>query len=540
MKTRQQREAVVAQVMRLGLGATRAEHVRQVARLHQITERTLYRWISQVRDGAEPKSAEPRRFAVDTEMLTVLADKQTRRGAYEALQAAGIIDVGYSTFCRALHNADPAVVGGALGGKNAFQANGMYLMNFPPHRAYRYHVDHTKMDVWVLSDHRQRRPVRPHLTVITDAFSGYVWAFPWYRKPDSEMVAAALAAVCMEQKVRGLSVGGRPQQVVCDNAAEHFAEAVRTACTHLGIIVAPTTAYESYQNGTAERAVALVNANVCRTAPATTRVEGDASSTRFLASTRSKTPVENFWVAGAFEMALQQTVTRINQGLRRSQRGGLTRLELFTGDPTHRDFLSPEEAPYVAMSARDKPYRATKSGIQFNNRFYICNEMAKGRKYKVRHFPGRRDFIEIFDADDNHVGRAYDQETMTKAQRDVFLAKRARSQKAFKAIEEGVRQHRIHKAALDNEAVADLTVDWGLTIDVPGRDAAQPALPKRPKRPELDIVRADAPDLDATDSLRERAEQFKATATGRESLDFIASLNAANRTSQHSEGGDEQ
>lgn len=286
----------VSNLMRLGSG-DRPGHavIRQYGDQIGVRDRTLYRWLADANLRQEhPTPPERRgRFECDTAMVTVVAQEQSLRDAYDKLRAAGIVEVGYSTFCRAFDRVDPAVKHGALSGRKAMAENRVYLKKFSPHRCYAYHVDHTEADVFVLPSHRHTEPIRPKLTIITDAYSGYMWAFVWYRKPDGQAVAAALASVCVEDEVDGVSVGGIPQQVILDNAAEHFDQDVRRACTAMGVVMAPTSAYSSWQNGIAERSVNLVNSRVSKTAPGSIRAGRERTSTRFLKSERAKTNPAN-------------------------------------------------------------------------------------------------------------------------------------------------------------------------------------------------------------------------------------------------------
>lgn len=538
-KSLSEKRANVQSVLRLGQGRVLAAHVRAVADLHGLTDRTVYRWLKSpsisgdaptTQDDTEPKSS---RFDVDLAMMTVVADEQCLRDAFAKLRAAGIVDVSYSTFCRAFDRGDPAVKHGALSGRKEMANNRIYLKKFSPHRCYAYHVDHTNADVLVLPTHRHTVPIRPHLTTITDAYSGLIWTFVWYRKPDSEHIAAALASVCLDHELEGFSVGGIPQQVVLDNAAEHFAEPLRTACTTMGVVLAPTSAYSSWQNGVAESAVRLVNGRVSKSAPGAIRVGADRSSTEFLASTRSKTKSENLWVASAFEAEVARVTHDLNTKVKRATRGGLTRLELFSQDPTDRLFLSPEAVRLACLPGDKKTYRSSKVGIQFRNRHYVCAELHPGREYRVRYLPGTTGFIEVFDLAENYVGRAHDQEVLSMSDRNRILASRARQERDVAAAREGVRQARVHRAALDNAGVDTQADDHDITeasvVDLyPARDPQVSQEPKREKLPRVPATKRAPSSHDAVSEEEEdmRRQHLYESPAGQEVVALIERLNA--------------
>lgn len=527
-----QKRDIVRKLLRLGGGhSPSGQQVTMFAEQLGVRRETLYRWLrnpalriedpTAVADEKGSRHSKNAAFEIDENMLTVVAQEQTRRHAHEKLKSAGLVEVSYATFCRALDRMPPDVVAGAMSGRKAMADNRVYLQKFVPHRCHTYFMDHTQLDIWVLPDHRSTTPVRPHLTVIGDAYSGYLWAFIWYGRPNSLALSAALASTGVERVVNGVSVGGVPLQLTVDNAAEHFAEPMRETCTLLGIVVAASSAYSSWQNGKAERAIKVVNRLVCDNAPAAIRVGSDNSSTRYVATVRANTDPANFWSAAALEARVRDVMTYVNTGIRRSDRGQMTRLELFDQDPTDRTFLSEESAVLMALSTKKDTYRASKSGVQFKRRHFVSADISPGKEYQVKYLPGVDEFIELFDTKGRHVARAFNQESLPDTERRRILATRAENERTVLGVEEGLKAHRRHLAALDNaNAYADDHVDD--LADLPRRDP-RVAPKKQKKLPRVTPTKSEAATAAAVSA--EFREQL-ASPKGQQVQSLIDSINA--------------
>lgn len=233
----------------------------------------------------------------------------------------------------------------------------------------------------------------------------------------------------------------------------------------------------------------------------------------------------------------------LNTGTRRRDRGGLTRLELFAQDPTERLFLSPEAARLACMRTDKDFYRSSKSGIQVKNRTYVCAELVPGRSYQVRYLPNRPDFIEVFDINGAHVGRAYNQETLAKPERDRILATRARQERDVAAIEEGIRQHRVHKAAVDNAAAdhgqaASEDSEASVVELHPARNSAVDKAPKRKKLPRVPAT----PTRETAQSIEETQRDYRQildSPFGQDVAALVAQLNA-DRAANRTDGTDDE
>lgn len=509
------KHAIVTQLRRLGGGgAPLGAHVRAVAEQHHVSTKTVYKWLKDPTLTAEtPQPKSRARFEVTVEHLTVVAQEQNAFTAWEKMDAAGLLDCSYRTFARAIEQrADPTLVAAALTGYKGLVNKRLYLKWTPPHRCHTYHVDHTKLDLWVWPSHKHRSPIRPHVTVIVEGATGLLHAVPWVADVTGDMVAAALVDHAIEHTYYGVAVGGQPEQVILDNAAAHFGPAMKAAVERLGWIPAPTAAYSSWQNGKAERAIGLLNSRLANRAPgATNSGTTRTGAPRNVARLPADIKPEDVWSWKAFKVALQAEVDDINTKIPVKRLGGLTRLEAYAADPTERRPLGDSVARLVMLTSDDKTFTATKNGINFDGIDYVDSCLEYGRKYLIRYLPTQRQFVEVFDLSGEHVGTAYDIERIPKNRREAFMAERARQERDAQAIEYGVRTHRRHLAAVDNAGVGyeDAPADNRLTTETgdqsteetatgvrtspaverldraDGENAPERAKPSRPRQPRV-------------------------------------------------------
>lgn len=492
------KHAIVSQLRRLGGGAQGGPlgaQVRAVAERNNVSVKTVYRWLQDPSlAGAEPEQKIRQRFEVTIEHLTVVAQEQNLFSAWEKMRDAGLLDCSYRTFARAMNErTDPTLVAAALDGYKGFVNKRLYLKWTPPHRCHTYHVDHTKLDLWVWPSHKHRSPVRPHVTAVVDGATSLLHAVPWVGDVNGDMIAAALVDQAVERTYFGVPVGGTPEQVILDNAAAHFGPAVRAAVERLGWVPAPTAAYSSWQNGKAERAIGLLNERLSNRAPgATNSGTTRTGAPRNVARLPMDIQPEDVWGWKAFKVALQAEVDTINTTIRMDRLGGLTRLEAYAADPTERRPITDSEARLAMLTSGDTTYTATKNGINFDGIDYVDGCLQYGRKYLIRYLPTQRGFIEVFDLDEEHVGTAYDPDSIPKHRRDEFMAVRARQERDAQAIEYGVRAHRRHLAAVDNAGVGyeDAAANQRLTTDDAG-DSPSASAPRASEHDGSAVERLD-------------------------------------------------
>lgn len=489
-----QKRAVVAALLRLGGGQCPSmAHIDQMAKRHGVTQRSIYRWMKDpaLRDAATEVPACPDvprpAFTITTAHLTVIADEQNARSAWQRLFAAGEVTCSYATFMRALERCDPALREAAIHGFKGLVNNRLYLKHVPPHRTHTYHVDHTILDLFVWPSHRERAPIRPQVTVVVDGYSGLIHAVPWKGDINGDMVAAALVEAAVEREYYGVQVGGAPEQVILDNAAAHFGPAMRAGTQSLGWLLAPTHPYSSWQNGKAERAVGLLNQRLANRSPGAT----DAGTTR--TNQRRHLPVsqmdrldpDTVWSWGAFTLALREVVDEINTTVTMRRLGGRTRLQAYCADTTERRPVDASIALHAMLVTDGREYTASKNGIHFENRQYVSSAVEFGRRYRVHYLPTLRDSVHLFTPTNQYVGEAFEAGSLPPKARAKFMAARAQQERDAAAIEQGVIDARRHFADAVNAQV--IGEDDGSRVDAGSSVTAQIAAraaraPKRPPR----------------------------------------------------------
>lgn len=454
------KHAIVQQARRLGEdGRPLAGQVAAVARQHGVSPKSVYRWMKDpMFAGDTPPERKPRkgRFDLELEHLTVVANEQDRALAHEKMVKAGLIDCGYSTFTRAMRKrTDPTLVAAAMDGWKGLVNNRMYLSWTPPHRNHTFHLDHTKLDLWVWPSSKHRDPVRPFVTVVVDGYSSLIHAVPWLTDVDGDMVAAALADATVRRDYYGTVIGGLPEQVMLDNAAQHFGPAMHQAVLNLGWVLAPTAAYSSWQNGRAERAIGLINQRMANRAPAATNAGTTRTgASRFVPKQIKDLKREEVLSARAFKALLQEVVDEINTSIPMERHGGQTRLEAYAQDPTEQRFMDQSAVRIAMLSTDTVTHKATKNGIEFDTKHYVGVGLKYGRRYVVRYLPNNRDFIEAFDAETGEfAAQCREVHSLDADTRHVFMVDRAEQEKKARAIEAGMRAHRRHDAAARNAQV---------------------------------------------------------------------------------------
>jgi hypothetical protein len=293
------------------------------------------------------------------------------------------------------------------------------------------------------------------VTVVVDGYSGLIHAVPWLNDVDGDMVAAALADASVTRDYFGVTVGGLPEQVILDNAAQHFGPSMRQAVLNLGWVLAPTAAYSSWQNGKAERAIGLINQHLSNQAPGAT----NAGKTRrnvsrhFSGNVKDLKP-DDIWTATAFKQALQEVVDKINTTFKMKRHGGLTRLQMYAADPTEQRLMDESAVRMAMLSTDHNTYKANKNGLHFDGRYYVDECLQYGRRYVVRYLPHNRSFIEVFDAQTGeYAGQCRRGDSFSVEDRQEYLAARSEQEKQARAIEAGTQAYRRHKAAAENAGV---------------------------------------------------------------------------------------
>ena len=266
------------------------------------------------------------------------------------------------------------------------------------------------------------------------------------------MVAAGLVEFGTERDYFGVTIGGQPEQVVCDNAAQHFGPSMREGVQRLGWILAPTAAYSSWQNGVAERALGLLNQRLANRAPGATKAgKIRTGASRHAAKLPKDIKPEEVLGWSAFcDPFLQDTVNEINTTIR-MKKHRRTRLDAFASDPTELRHLDPIEYRTSLMTSGDLTYMWTKNGLNFDGNFYFGVGLKYGHRYRIRYCRLTATSSRSSASMASDICQATRADRMTRQQIAPFLAERAETEREFQAIEKGVIHFR-HQMAAGSQA----------------------------------------------------------------------------------------
>lgn len=324
------------------------------------------------------------------------------------------------------------------------------------------------------------------------------------------MVAAALVETAAKHDYHGVTLGGVPEQLVVDNGGENLAGVITGAAKRLGWIVSPAPPYSSRMNGKAERAVQLVNSRLSARAPdylhgGTTRER----QRRFVANTFKDADPDRLWSMATLQAALTEVVDEINTTIRVDRLGGMSRLEAYAADPTEQRFVSDAELRDAMLTPSKDTYMVTKSGIHFDKGHYVVPDGHVGKRYRIRHLPAGRDFIEVFTKVDEHVGRAWRVDRLPKQERRALMAERADVERENRAITAGA-VHIRDRTAASAKRLAALTGDTDTGAD----DVVLPDPVPRRKRARKRHEKLVEPELTDSLDLGALTEKFGDTLPG--------------------------
>ena len=303
-----ERQDIVAHSLRVADGGTiTATLKRSVAKAYGITPKTLGNWLKD-EHYLHPKQTSAE-VPEDSE-LTRLAATGCRRTAWKT----GDYPLSYPTYCRNLSiHVDPALVQAALHGRAGLWSHRAYLARKPSHVNHTWALDHTPADLYVWPSHRHTTAIRPHFTLVTDVRSALIHAVPWQSTPTTEDIAAALVEFGIKHDYHGVIIGGQPEVLVLDNASSHFAPVLTAGVERLGWVLAPIGQGQSFQNGSAESGVGLVNRRLCELAPGViNRGKTLRGRRRFVRETPADVLPHEVLPWGVFVELLQDTVDEIN------------------------------------------------------------------------------------------------------------------------------------------------------------------------------------------------------------------------------------
>ena len=369
--------------------------------------------------------------------------------------------VSYPTFARAFSRVPAPIRDGILNGWDAMVTKQTYLSMVAPHRNHTWHLDHTEADVWVHLGRGQI--VRPWVSQVRDSATGMRLAAVVYAgRPNEDSICDTLATAARERTYwhngRRVTVGGRPVQIVLDNAAEHFAEAVTKGALLLGVIINPTMAYHKQQNGQAESTFSGLNKQLFKKLPGYTKGGmGDDGQPLIAPKYADQVDPTKVLQIEVFQDELDTWLVDKNQECRMHRLGNQVPLQAWVDDPT--PISTVDEKNLRAMMLRaSKPHAVNAEGVRFRSVDYLAPELNyyrdRGLRVEVRYLKRETRWIEVFFEGD-WVCTAVDRNLVTPQDKQALLGNRAKDLDLLKRINHAANQDRLHRHMAGSDSAYD-------------------------------------------------------------------------------------
>ena len=424
------RRLVVAQLRAGGVeDGLRSARVRQAAAAAGVSERTMWRWLSQ----DPPSERSPGGYRLTAEDLDAYVAQRANAAAVwrdrHRDEAGPSMRTLQRAFAAELRPGDRAAVVEGAEGRRRHQ---VYLRWEASRRNEIWEADHKELEVLVRAP-RCQRAQKPWVTLFLDAYSRLImgWAITLY--PSGASVLAALGKGIRLDPERG-PFGGVPSVLRPDNGLEFAAGALSSAAGVLGSTLVPTVAYSPHLKGKLERANRTVTQELVSGLPFYTggprAIDG-----------RLYGPDAPPMTLGQFVELFDRWVRDYNTARPHSALGGQTPLQRWCCDATPLRVVPDSELRWLLLA--DEERTIVKDGIHFHGLAYVAPELngRVGQKVEVRYVPHDDRQIEVF-IDGAWLATARPQHALSPEERDRVL-----DQRRTDAAEQGRRQRRASRRA---------------------------------------------------------------------------------------------
>ncbi|MFF4012307.1 Mu transposase C-terminal domain-containing protein [Streptomyces sp. NPDC001717] len=411
-------------------------HVRLVATALQVSERTVWSWLSagrrEGRTGPRPRS----RFVVTREIRQLLALWGGNVSAVHrelVARAVGDPSLGPVPSLSVLHRAvvrdlSAGERAGLKGGEAARRRYDVYSKRPPTHRNACWEGDHKRIPVRV---DLEGFAVCPWVTWFIDvATKVIVGVAVTPHQPARDAVLAALRTGISRAEPYG-PFGGLPGVVRVDRGKEFLCRTVERALGGFAVPVHDLPAYKPYLKGTVEALNDAVEEMFLVSLPGYTRRARPVGA-------HCPDRVEDLLSYPEFVEALLRWVRGWNTGHRpEGLADGLTPLAAWEADPTPIEDIAEERLAFFALEDDGRVRKITTNGISWRRRAYIAPWMAGnvGMRVRLRYLPHYDGQIEVFSTEGwgRHLGSAHLAEAATLEQRRALNSVREKKARQLKA-----------------------------------------------------------------------------------------------------------
>jgi len=396
-----------------------------------VDARTLRRWLSRgeahapvvsddLTDPTEP--AGRARWAPTEAQMAVIAGSVNLAEAHRDLAATDPGVPSYPTFRRGVSNLDSGIAAAITrrGGAAALLTSRVYLKVGASRRNERWVMDSQEVPVRVLAP-RDVAPRKYWQTTALDEATRMVMATVLTKdRPTSADVAA-----CVATGIRGTTladgtfIGGVPESIVWDNAAEFLSNQVTEMAVRLAFTGTAVTPYAPYEKGKIERWHRTVQEELYAKLPGYSHGPKSFSQKEMWSVPKGQHLTEDLLVAHALLWVEQYNTQRPHGSL-----AGQTPLALWQSDPAPLRQVG-DDALFDAMLSTERPRKVSSNGVRFHNEDYVdvCLNPLVGQTVQVRFLPHDGSFIEVF-RDGQHVGTAVPADKVDQAGRRELMAAR--------------------------------------------------------------------------------------------------------------------
>jgi putative transposase len=395
-------------------GRLTSAHVQAAARAAATSERTVWRWL-QDESGAASDQPRSRYTLTETDWDAYAAWRGSAAAAWRQQRTAGAPIPSLRTFQMAItRELLPGQRAAMSGGVQGRRRHTVYLRWEATYRNQLWQADHKELPVLTLAP-KARRPRKPWVTLLLDAYSRLVmgWAIAPY--PSSATVLTALRMAIVVDAERG-PFGGVPDELWFDGGLEFAAKAVAQATGRVGCTCRRLPAYSPHLKGKIERYNRTVGEEFLRGLPFYT--DGPrAADGRLYGPDAAPLTLRRF-AADFGGWVRAYNTERPHQGL-----AGMTPLARWLADATPIQEIPKSELRWLLLAGERRIIG--RDGIRFGGHTYIAPELhgRGGEEVEVRWMPHDPREIEVF-YKGTWLTTAKPQGLLTPEERDQVLARR--------------------------------------------------------------------------------------------------------------------
>lgn len=426
-----------------------------------VSVRTLQRWLFEADStGQEAVTSRERRLRpvgdrprwIPTEaQLAIVAASPNIREAHRDLLANDPNVPSYDTLRRSLGRMDSGIAAAITrsGGGAALIANRVYLTVEVKGRNQRWVMDSQEIPVRVLATGETKPRKFWQTTALDEATRMVMATVITPGRPTSQDVVACIAkGIHGFHAADGTFVGGLPQEVAWDNAAEFLADQVTSMALSLGFTGTAVTPYAPYEKGKIEVWHKTIQNELYSKLPGASHGPQTFSGRELWVPGNRELLDEGLLVAHVMSWVERYNEQRRHQGLR-----GATPLARWSKDSTPIRRVSTEML-LESMLVEKRKRRISKNGIRFCNNIYIDAALNShvGRTVTIRHLPHDDSFVEVF-LGDTHLCTAIRSEATTPEERmDLLVERREQYEDAKRLMTEAAQARlRRYEKAIDEK-----------------------------------------------------------------------------------------